>query len=124
MSPFYKRTLYGLSTGKVLEGVWLARGKFMGCEGQFEQPADGVQNRHVTFLPLTLSNITSKGKKEKPRSPRKPYSRSKLFLSGNGMDLCAVNCSLILNKEVTVGGTWHALLAPQARLQVMAGCFV
>ena len=63
MSLFYKRTLYGLSTGKVLEGVWLARGKFMGCEGQFEQPADGVQNRHVTFLPL--SNRTLKEKKNK-----------------------------------------------------------
>lgn len=56
MFLFYKRTLYGLSTGKVLLRVsgWLARRKFMGCEGQFEQPADGVQNRHVTFLLLHL----------------------------------------------------------------------
>lgn len=98
----------------------------MGCEGQFEQPADGVQNRHVTFLPLSLSNRTLKGKKKKPLSPRKQNSCSKLFdiLSGSGMDLCIVNCSLILNKEVTVGGTWHTLLAPQAGLRVMAGCFV
>lgn len=63
MSLFYKRTLYGLSTGKVLEGVWLAGGKFMGCEGQFEQCADGVQNRHIIFLPLLLSAGTLRREK-------------------------------------------------------------
>lgn len=62
LMSLYKRTFYGLSTRKVLEGVWLARGKFMGCEGQFEQHADGVQNCHVTFLPLSLSNGTLKEK--------------------------------------------------------------
>lgn len=65
MSLIYKGTLYSLSTGKVLEGVWLARGKFMGCEGQFKQPADGVQNRHGTFLPLSPSNRTLKKEKRK-----------------------------------------------------------
>lgn len=63
MSLFYKRILYSLSMGKVLEGVWLVEGKFMGCEGQFEQPADGVQNCHVTFLPLSLSNRLLFGEK-------------------------------------------------------------
>lgn len=94
----------------------------MDCEGQFEQPADGVQNRHVTFL---LLHLYIKNKK-KSLSSRKQNSCSKVFesLSGSGTDLCTVNCSLIVNKEVTVGGTWHTLLAPQAGLQVMAGCFV
>lgn len=57
MSLVYKRTLYGLSTGKVLEGVWLGRGKFMGCEGQFEQPADGVQKPAMSPFSLYRSPI-------------------------------------------------------------------
>lgn len=92
----------------------------MGCEGQFEQPADGVQNCHVTFLPLSLSNRALLGGKKHHQQD----DCSKLFLKGAGMVLCTLNYSLILNKEVTVGGTWHTLLAPQAGLQVMAGCFV
>lgn len=43
--------------GKVLEDVWLAGGNFMGCEGQFEQRADRVKNRLVTFLPSVAHPI-------------------------------------------------------------------
>lgn len=94
----------------------------MGCEGHFEQPADRVQNLHGTFLPLLLFNRMLK----KKTHPRKQNSSLKLVdsLKSNSMDLHTINGSLILNKEVTVGGTWHTLLAPQAELQVMAGCLV
>lgn len=99
----------------------------MGCEGQFEQPADRIQSCHVTFLHLHISNKTLEGKNktlsitEKTESLAEKRVRAEI---GSGGDLCTVKRSLIVNKEVTVGGTWHTLLAHRAGLQVMAGCFV
>lgn len=48
VSCFYKRTLLGLSIEEVQEGVCLAKGRFMGCEGQFEQPVESPKPlRHL-----------------------------------------------------------------------------
>lgn len=82
-----------------------------------------VWNRYVNIHPLWLFTIIIQRKERSHRENKTPVQNC-FFFRGTGMNQCCVNCSLILNKEVTVGGTWHPVLAPQSRLQVMAGHFV
>lgn len=52
LALFYERASYGLSTGKMLKGVWLARGRFIGCEGQFVHTTESktVMSRSSFYL--------------------------------------------------------------------------
>lgn len=122
----HKSKLCGLSTGKVVEGVWLPKGEFMGCEGQSEQNAEGNPAMSPFFI-ITMSwkpqlndftiNNNSITKKLKHLS-----NCGKLIAGLHGF--VSVNSSLILKKKVAVGNTWHAHLAHQEELQVKPGCFV
>lgn len=55
----HENKLCGLSTGKVVEGIWLPGGKFMVCEGQFEKHGEGKLPWHHSVC-VTLFHITGK----------------------------------------------------------------